>query len=103
MEVAFDSLKLTLTTALVLAYPEFEKPFFEANAASSKAVGAVLSQLDQSGRENLIHYSSRGLSSAERIYSTYERRGLAIVFALKMFGHYLLCRKFKLFADHEAL
>ena len=43
------------------------------------------------------------MNDAEKNYSTYEREGLAIVFALKKFRHYLLCQKFKLFTDHEAL
>ena len=43
------------------------------------------------------------MNEAEKNYSTYEIEGLAIVFALKKFRHYLLCQNFKLFTDHEAL
>ena len=62
-----------------------------------------MSQLDESGREHPIYYASRSLNEAEKNYSTFEREGLAIVFSLKKFRHYLLCQKFKLFTDHEAL
>ena len=62
-----------------------------------------MSQLDENGREKPISYASRSLNETEKNYSTYEREGLAIVFALKKFRHYPLCQKFKLFTDHEAL
>ncbi len=103
MQQAFETLKQALITAPVLAYPDFTKPFIVATDASKRAIGAVLSQKDENGREHPIHYASRGLNEAEKNYSTYEREGLAIVFALKKFRHYLLCEKFKLFTDHEAL
>ena len=103
MQKSFETLKQALTTAPVLAYPDFSKPFLVATDASSPAVGAVLSQLDENRREHPIYYASRSLNEAEKNYSTYEREGLAIVFALKKFRHYLLCEKFKLFMDHDAL
>ena len=71
-----------------------------ATDASSGAVGAVLSQFDENGREQPINYTSRSFNEAEKNYSTYEREGLAIVFALKKFRHYFLCQKSKLFTDH---
>ncbi len=103
MQNAFEALKEALTTAPVLAYTDPEKAFIFATDASSKSIGAVLSQLDGDGREHPIHYASRGLTSPEKNLSTYEREALAIIFALKKFRHYLLCQKFKLFTDHEAL
>ena len=103
MQKSFDTLKQALTTAPVLAYSDFGKPFLVATDASSAAVGAVLSQLDENGREQPIHYASRSSNEAEKNYSTHQREGLAIFFALKKFRHYLLCQKFKLYTDHEAL
>ena len=103
MQKSFDMLKRALITAPVLAYLDFSKPFLVATDASSAAVGAVLSQFDENGREHPIYFASRSLNEAVKNYSLYEREGLAIVFALKKFRHYLLCQKFKLFTDHEAL
>lgn len=41
---AFESLKLSLTTAPVLRHPDFNKPFFIQCDASEYRVGAVLFQ-----------------------------------------------------------
>ncbi len=87
----------------MLAYPDHEKPFILGTDVWSKAIGAVLSQLDVEGRNHPIHYASRGLTSPEKNYSTYERETLAIIFAYKKFRHYFLCQKFKLFTDRDAL
>ena len=101
MQKAFGTLKEALTTAPVLAYSYHEKPFVVATDASIEPIREVLSELDGEGKEHPIHYASRGLSSPEKNYSTYEREASAISFALKKFRHYLLCQKFKLITDHE--
>ena len=103
MQDAFECLKTKLTTAPVLAYPDYKKPFVVCTDASSKAVGAVLSQLDDNGREHPVHYASRVLSGTEVKYSAFEREALAVIFALKKFRHYLLSMRFKLYTDHQAL
>jgi hypothetical protein len=45
----------------------------------------------------------RKLSQAERNYTTTEREGLAMIYALQKFRHYLLGSYFKFFTDHSAL
>jgi hypothetical protein len=43
------------------------------------------------------------LSESEKNYNTIEREGLAMVYALHKFKHYLLGKHFKMFTDHSAL
>ena len=50
-----------------------------------------------------IYYASRQLNSAEKNYTTTEREGLDMVYAVKKFRHYLLANKFVFFMDHQAL
>ena len=56
----FDALKLKVVTAPVIAYSDYEKAFLIRPDASNKAIGSVISQLDDDGRELPIHYASRG-------------------------------------------
>ncbi|NHV87523.1 hypothetical protein HA385_23340 [Escherichia coli] len=47
-----------------------------------------------------ISYASRQLNSAEKNYTTTEREGLGMVYAVKKFRHYLLANKFVFFTNH---
>ena len=98
---AFNALKHHLTNAPVLAYPSFSptsSEFLLQTDASAIGLGAVLEQ-----QGHPIAYASRSLTSSERNYSVIQRECLAIVYALKQFGHYLLGRSFKLYTDHAPL
>ncbi|MGL5706847.1 MAG: reverse transcriptase domain-containing protein [Aeromonas sp.] len=103
---AFDTLKLKLTTAPVLAFPNLNigaGEFILDTDASDTGIGAVLSQKDETGLERVISYASRALTKAERNYSTTRRELLALVHYIKHFRHYLLGRKFFARTDHQAL
>ena len=66
-------------------------------------MGIILAQPRDRGIDHPIAFASRKLSSAERNYATTEREGLAMVYALQKFRHYLLGSHFKMFIDHSAL
>jgi len=66
---AFEELKKSLSTEPLLIYPDFKQPFIVACDASTKAIGAVLSQLRE-GEERPVAYYSRQLNSAESKYRT---------------------------------
>ncbi|KAL3698607.1 hypothetical protein R1sor_012683 [Riccia sorocarpa] len=87
---AFEELKKALVTALVLAKPDWSKMFIVYTDASNIALGCTLSQLDDKAHDHPIAYASRQMVQAERDYSVTEREGLAVIFALKKFRHYLL-------------
>jgi hypothetical protein len=86
----------------LLIYPDFTQPFIVACDASTKAIGAVLSQL-KNGEERPIAYCSRQLNPAESKYSVTELELLAFIFAAKQFRCYLYGRKFTVYTDHRAL
>jgi hypothetical protein len=71
--------------------------------ASSIALGAVLAQPGEGDIDHPIYFASRKLSESEKNYNTTEREGLAMVYALQKFRHYLLGQHFKMFTDHSTL
>ena len=50
-----------------------------------------------------VSYASRQLNSVEKNYTTTEREGLGMIYAVKNYRHYLLANKFVFFTDHQAL
>ena len=71
--------------------------------ASSFAIGCILAQPHEGNIDLPICYASRQLNSAKKNYTTTEREGLTMVYAIKKFRHYLLANKFIFFVDHHAL
>ena len=71
--------------------------------ASSIALGTVLAQSGEANSDHPIAFASRKLSTVENNYTTTEREGLSMVYALQKFQHYLLGSHFKMFTDHSAL
>nr|GEZ05741.1 putative reverse transcriptase domain-containing protein [Tanacetum cinerariifolium] len=66
--------------------------------ASIKGLGAVLIQ-----REKLIAYASHQLKIHEENYTTHDLELGAVVFALKIWRHYLYGTKCMVFTDHNSL
>jgi hypothetical protein len=71
--------------------------------ASVIMLGAILAQPGEGNLDHPVYFSSRKLSQAEHNYTTTEREGLEMVYALQKFRHYLLGGHFKFFTDHSAL
>jgi hypothetical protein len=86
-----------------LKYPDFEKEFTLMTDASNTAIGAVLTQRDDQGKEHPIAYHSKGLSGCEKNWDTTNLEAFAVVNAVGKFRHYLHGRKFKIITDHSAL
>jgi hypothetical protein len=92
-----------MVTVPILVFPDWSKEFHVHVDAYSISLGAVLAQHREVDIDHLLSFSSRKLSTAKINYTTIEREGLAMVYALQKFLHYLLGGHFKMFIDHSAL
>ncbi|GJR39003.1 putative reverse transcriptase domain-containing protein [Tanacetum coccineum] len=97
-EEAFQLLKDKLCSAPILALPEGSEDFVVYCDASLKGYGAVLMQ-----REKVIAYASRQLRTHEENYMTHDLELGAVVFALRLWRHYLYGVKCTVFTDHKSL
>ncbi|GJV69413.1 putative reverse transcriptase domain-containing protein [Tanacetum coccineum] len=97
-EAAFQLLKQKLCSAPILALPKGSEDFIVYCDASIKGLGAVLMQ-----REKVISYASRQLKIHEKNYTTHDLELGAVVFALKIWRHYLYGTKCTVFTDHKSL
>ncbi|XP_049272416.1 uncharacterized protein K02A2.6-like [Rhipicephalus sanguineus] len=100
---AFEALKELLRDSVVLRHYDETKPLLLACDASPYGVGAVLSQIDDQGREAAIAFASRTLSPAERNYSQLDREGLAVVYGATHFHQYIAGRHVTVLTDHRPL
>nr|GEW63954.1 reverse transcriptase domain-containing protein [Tanacetum cinerariifolium] len=82
----------------ILALPEGSKDFVVYCEASHKGLGAVLMK-----REKVIAYASRQLKIHETNYTTHDLELGSVVFALKIWRHYLYGTKCTMFTDHKSL
>ncbi|GJR15880.1 putative nucleotidyltransferase, ribonuclease H [Tanacetum coccineum] len=97
-EEAFQTLKLKLCSAPILSLPEGSEDFVVYCDASLKGFGAVLMQ-----REKVIAYASRQLRKNEENYTTHDLELGAVVFALRLWRHYLYGTKCTVYTDHKSL
>ena len=102
-DAAFTRLKQLLTNAPVLAYPSFGRDFLLETDASGVGLGAILSQKQDDGTIRPIAFASRTLLANEKNYGISELEGLAVVWAVKHFRHYIYGYHCTVFTDHEAL
>ncbi|GJS85535.1 putative reverse transcriptase domain-containing protein [Tanacetum coccineum] len=97
-ENAFQLIKQKLCSAPILALPEGSKDFVVYCDASYKGLGVVLMQ-----REKVIAYASRQLKTHEKNDTTHDLELGLVVFALKIWRHYLYGTKCTVFTDHKSL
>ncbi|GJV81739.1 putative reverse transcriptase domain-containing protein [Tanacetum coccineum] len=96
-EAAFQLLKEKLCSAPILALPEGAENFIVYCDASHKGLGVVLMQ-----NEKVIAYASRQLKIHEKNYTTHDLELGAVVFALKIWRHYLYRTKCTVFNDYKS-
>nr|GFA44550.1 reverse transcriptase domain-containing protein [Tanacetum cinerariifolium] len=97
-EAVFQLLKQKLCSAPILALPKGSEDFIVYCVALNKGLGDVLMQ-----SEKVISYASRQLKIHEKNYMTHDLELRAVVFALKIWRHYLYGTKCTVFTDHKSL
>ncbi|GJU38858.1 putative reverse transcriptase domain-containing protein [Tanacetum coccineum] len=98
MDFMNRTLKQKLCSAPILALPEGSENFVVYYDASHKGLGIVLML-----KERVIAYESGQLKIHEKNYTTHDLELGAVVFALKMWRHYLYGTKCVVFTDHKSL
>ncbi len=94
----FDHVKATIAREVVLAYPDYSKVFVIYTDASSKQLGAVITQENRP-----IAFFSQKLSTTQRKYSVTKIELLAIAETLKEFKGMLWGQSIKVNTDHANL
>ncbi|GJR70480.1 putative reverse transcriptase domain-containing protein [Tanacetum coccineum] len=97
-EVAFQLLKQKLCSTLILALPKGSENFVVYCDVSHKGLGVVLMQM-----EKVIAYASRQLKVHDKNYTTHDLDLGVVVFALKLWIHYLYGTKCVVFTDRKSL
>ena len=100
---AFLEVKQKLLDSSVLTHYDLQNPVRLTCDASPYGVGACVSDVMADGSVQLIAFSSRTLSKAERNYAQLEGEALALIFGVKQFYKYLVGRLFTLITDNRPL
>ena len=78
-------------------------PFILHTDASDFAIGGILGQKDEQGREHIVKYLHRTFNPAERNYGATEREACAAIWCIEKCHEYLIRQEFELITDHQAL
>ncbi|EOX94130.1 DNA/RNA polymerases superfamily protein [Theobroma cacao] len=97
-ENSFEKLKACLTTAPVLSLPQGTGGYTVFCDASRVGLGCVLMQ-----HGKVIAYASRQLKRHEQNYPIHDLEMATIVFALKIWRHYLYGETCEIYTDHKSL
>jgi hypothetical protein len=90
---AFEALKQAMSSTLVFALPNFQKPFMVKTDASDVGLGAVLMQ---EGRP--ISYLSKALGERNKHLSIYEKEFMVLIMVVDKWRH-----EFEIHTDQKAL
>ena len=91
-------MKNRITSTPVLAIPDGSDGFVVYCDASRVGLGCVLMQ-----QGKVIAYASRQLKPHEKNYTSHDLKLAAVVFALKIWRHYLYGVHVDVFTDHKSL
>lgn len=93
---AFETIKAVIQKEVMLAFPDYTKPFQIFTDASDRQLGAILQQ-----DERTLAFFSKKLNKAQKNYSPGEKEMLSIVEALRDFRTIILGYPITIFTDHK--
>ncbi len=103
-DVAFEELKRALVQSVVLAHPDFERPFILCTDASLDGLGAVLSQVPTGeDKARPIAFASKTLSRSQANYPAHRLEFLALKWSICEFSHWLKGHEFTVWTDNNPL
>ena len=97
-QASFEKLKAFLIEASVFTKSIYGKEYVIFSDASLNGLGCVFMQ-----EGKVVAYASRQLKPHEKNYPTYDLELAVIVFALKIWRHYLYGEKYFIYTDHKSL
>ncbi|KAG5718188.1 hypothetical protein E4T56_gene18852 [Termitomyces sp. T112] len=103
-QMAFDTLKHTVTSGPALLFPDDNSPFYIEANSSDFATGIVLSQQSLEDRKwHLVAFYSKSLNAVEQNYEIHNKEMLAIIRLFEEWQHFLegAWHKFKVWMDHK--
>jgi hypothetical protein len=108
LEQSFQTLKKAISTAPILKFPDFSRPFFIASDASNLGCGGVLYQPDGQSDEmtatNIVAICAKKWGTSQKRYSAYKKELFGLVYCLRKFHQYIWGRTDTVvFTDHKPL
>lgn len=102
---SFERLKAALLDSVVLAHPDFNKPFILSTDASQDGLGAVLSQVQEGeSKARPVAFASKALARAQRNYPAHRLEFLALKWSVcDKFSHWLKGHSFTVWTDNNPL
>ncbi|HVW99440.1 MAG TPA: ribonuclease H family protein, partial [Candidatus Babeliaceae bacterium] len=105
---AFNTLKQAISSAPILTFPDFNRPFHIATDASQTGIGGVLFQPSSSDEyitpTNIINICSKKLLQHQQRWSAYKKELFGIVYSLRKFHTYVWGRTdLVVHTDHRPL
>ena len=97
-EKSFQELKQRLITAPMLTIPSGTGGFVIYSDASHRGLGCVLMK-----NGKVVAYASCWLKNYKKNYPTYDLELAVVIFALKIWRHYLYRERCEIFTNHKSL
>lgn len=103
-DTAVEKIKHALSHTVVLAHPDFQRPFILSTDASMDGFGAVLSQIPEGEtKPRPVSFANKTLSEAQSHYPAHRLEFYALKWAVcDKFAHWLKGNKFTVQTEHSS-